>query len=271
MTVPLLWPERKVALDLADGRRLAFVRAPAEGPALLMIHGFTDTSRSYSELASLLPRFDRVIPDMPGHGASAPSPVEGIAGFTDDMVALLDHLGIDEVSIVGHSMGGAIGIDLAVRLGARARALIILASSLTPCLPVDSSIGRAITGFSDPIDPADPFFDEWYACNRPVDPDFLAVARREAAAMPAAVWRSIYQGLAVTNLTDHADAVACPVLCVSGTADPLFDRAHQKALSVGFADCVSVTQPGQGHNLHWEEPECIADLIGDFLADALEN
>lgn len=263
------WSGRKRALDLSDGRRLAYVRQPGPGPALLLLHGFTDTSRSYARLIPGLATFDCVIPDLPGHGASTPARTQGIDGFAEDLLALLDHLGIAEVAILGHSMGGAVGIDLAARLGGRVTALVILASSLTPRLPADNSVARAIHALVDPIDPADPFFDEWHGCSRPVPADFLDYARREAAAIPAAVWKNVFDGLSSVDLTARAATIRCPVLCVSGVEDPLFGPAHQQALAAGFADVTTAALPGQGHNVHWEEPEALADLVGDFLDEVL--
>lgn len=265
------WSARKQFLDLKDGRRLAFVREPADGPALLLIHGFTDTSRSYARLLPGLSSFDCVIPDMPGHGASTSAQTAGIDGFADDLVALLDHLGIAEVAILGHSMGGAVGIDLAARLGRRAGALVILASSLTPHLPADGPVARAIHALVDPIDPADAFFDEWHDCCRPVPADFLGFARRESAAIPAVVWQRVFDGLSSVDLTGKAASIGCPVLCVAGAEDPLFGPAHQQALAAGFVDVTITSLSGQGHNVHWEEPEALADFIGDFLDKVLDR
>ncbi|MBR0556377.1 alpha/beta hydrolase [Ciceribacter sp. L1K23] len=260
------WTERKSLLALPDGRTLAYVRRPADGPVLVLLHGYTDTSRSYERLASLLDGYTLVIPDLPGHGASSARLTEGCSGFAEDVEALLDRLDIGRCSLVGHSMGGVVGTDLAARLGKRAAGLVLLASSLRPRLPEEGAIARGIRAFSDPIDPADPFFDEWHHCVHPVDPKFLAHARREAAAMPATVWRRVFKGLADTDMTSSASRVSCPVVCLGGGDDPLFGAEHQAALLSAFPDAEGEILAGHGHNLHWEDPDGIAVRIHSFLA-----
>ncbi len=268
------WEQKKCRLTLADGRRLAYVHeasdAGAAGPLLVLLHGFTDSSRSHAELASLLrPQFSLLIPDLPGHGSSAARQSMGCDGFAEDVEALLDHLGRGEAIVLGHSMGGVVGVDLCARLGKRAQGLVILASSLTPRLAEDGNISTAIRSLADPIDPADPFFDEWHACARPVDPVFLTHARREAAAMQAAVWQRVFTGLADADRTATAGRVMCPVLCFSGEDDPLFGPEHQRALANAFVSSPSSTAvalPGHGHNIHWEDAGRVARMVREFVA-----
>ena len=265
------WAARKQVLDLTDGRQLAFVHAAEDGPALLLIHGYTDSSRSYAGLSAMLPGFNLVIPDLPGHGASSARQQTGITGYACDIETLIDHLGLERLIIVGHSMGGMIATELAAKLGDRVEALVILASSLTPAMPDDGFLAMAIERFSDPIDPADPFFDDWHGCARPVDPAFLAVARREAAAMPADVWRRIFKGMSSLDLRKLAGTVTCPVLALSGADDPLFGPDEQARLVAAFPNARGRTLAGHGHNLHWEDPALVAKLLRDLAAPDLRD
>lgn len=270
------WEQKKRCLSLADGRRLAYVHEASDTepdrPLLVLLHGFTDSSRSHAELASLLRSdFSLLIPDLPGHGSSSARQSPGCDGFAEDIEALLDRLGRDRAVVLGHSMGGVVGIDLCARLGERAQGLVILASSLTPQLAEDSYISETIRSLADPIDPADPFFDEWHACARPVDPEFLAHARREAAAMQASVWQRVFTGLADADRTETAGRVTCPVFCLSGEDDPLFGPKHQRALADAFvssASSTAVTLPGHGHNIHWEDAGRVALMVREFVSGA---
>src|SRR6185436_14905353 len=67
--------------------------------------------------------------DMPGYGKSAPIPEMTWATLADSAVALLDHLGIGQVHLVGHSMGGMVAQEIAARAPARLASLVLAGTS----------------------------------------------------------------------------------------------------------------------------------------------
>ena len=259
------WAGRKHVMHLPDGRRLAYVDSGGPGPALLLLHGYTDSSRSFSLMIPRLGGYRLVIPDMPGHGGSAPSEGLRVSDFATDVRALVQALGFERFAIVGHSMGAMIGIDLAARFQNELTSLVTISGTLRPQFPPDSSISREIETLTDPIDPADSFFDDWHACRRAVDAVFLTRMRSEAAAIPAYIWHGILRGFADTDLTHIARQVACPALCIGGSDDALFDAGHRRALADAFENAESIVLEGHGHNPHWEEPAKVAALIVAFL------
>jgi pimeloyl-ACP methyl ester carboxylesterase len=92
--------------------------------------------------------------------------------------------------------------------------------------------------------------------------------KRDAAAMPAAVWHGILDGFAETDLRRTAMRVTAPVLCIGGSADPLFGIPHREALAQAFLSVRSITLEGYGHNPHWEDPQRVSALMLSFLAEA---
>jgi 3-oxoadipate enol-lactonase len=98
-----------------------------DGPAVLMIHGLGGTGTFYQpQVEALADRFRLIRPDLEGSGRtplSSDAPLS-ISGWADDLQVLLDHLGVAEVRIVGHSMGTLIAQELAIRLGDRVLALL---------------------------------------------------------------------------------------------------------------------------------------------------
>jgi pimeloyl-ACP methyl ester carboxylesterase len=100
-------------------------------PALLFLHGLSGCWQNWLENIPDFARDHRVIAvDLPGFGAS-PMPPDAISitGYARMLVALLDELGIDDVQIVGNSMGGFIGAEIAIRNPERVRRLVLVAAA----------------------------------------------------------------------------------------------------------------------------------------------
>jgi len=127
-TVAALAPPMSFAeIALGNGIHLHYARqGPADGPVIILLHGYSDSSFSFSRVMPLLPPELRVIaPDLRGHGHSA-RPVNGyrIGDLAGDVLRMMDLMSIPEALTVGHSMGSfvaqaiaIVGIVLAIATG----------------------------------------------------------------------------------------------------------------------------------------------------------
>jgi pimeloyl-ACP methyl ester carboxylesterase len=140
MEVPVRKPASPVVsgladvLDLGDGRRLAFVHTPGEGPGVLFCGGFnadmTGTKALALERASA--RAGRAFTrfDYTGHGASSGNVEDGAIGaWVDDALAIVDRITAGPLAVVGSSMGGWIMLHLALRRPDRIRGLVGVAAA----------------------------------------------------------------------------------------------------------------------------------------------
>ncbi|ORW28824.1 hypothetical protein AWB91_02045 [Mycobacterium paraense] len=116
---PYLRPVREVEAPSLQfrtihGYRRAF-RIAGSGPALLLIHGVGDNSKSWDTVhAKLAQRFTVIAPDLLGHGESdKPHADYSLPAFANGMRDLLAVLGIDRVTVVGHSFGGGVAMQFA--------------------------------------------------------------------------------------------------------------------------------------------------------------
>ncbi|MBY5868654.1 alpha/beta hydrolase [Rhizobium leguminosarum] len=254
---------------MPDGRPMAFIDSGGPGPVLLLLHGYSDSSRSFSLLEPWLSAYRLVMPDLPGHGASAAGSGLVVGDFADDVAALVGALGIDRCLVVGHSMGAMIGMTLAARMPETVGALVLISGTLRPAFPKDDPVTEGILGLRDPINPADPFFDLWHAGPHPVDRSFLDPLSHEAAAIPTSIWQGILGAFSRLDLTRTASRISVPVLCLAGSEDTLFDVDHRRALAAALQDAKTVLLDGFGHNPHWEDPEQVALHVERFLQGVL--
>lgn len=262
------WASRKKVIDVG-GLDLAYVEIAGAEPPLLLLHGFTDTSRSFSLLAPYLAGRRLIMPDLRGHGASQPGKRFGISDFAEDIAGLIRRLRLERPVVVGHSLGAMVAIALAARHGESVGGLVVMASTLKPEQPPDHPLVVGVAALHDPISPADPFFDWWHACGPGVPQAFLSSLARDASAMPAARWRAILEEVRRTDLAATARTVHARTLIIAGACDPLFGEAHQQALAEALAGSRLIWAPGCGHNPHWEDPALVAAAIaGKFRAGA---
>ncbi|TIS23474.1 alpha/beta hydrolase [Mesorhizobium sp.] len=258
------WAGRKRFVDVG-GLDLAYVEVAGSEPPLVLVHGFTDASRSFSLLAPHLSARRLVMPDLRGHGASQAGRGFGIADFADDVAGLIRNLRLARPVVLGHSLGGMVAMQVAARHPELVGGLVILAGALKADFAPDHPLVDGVAELRDPISPTDPFYDWWHACGSGVPRALLAGLAADASAMPAARWRAILEEIRRTDLTAAARAVRVRTLIIAGACDPLFGQAHQEALAEALAGSRLVWAQDCGHNPHWEDPAFVAKAIADVL------
>jgi pimeloyl-ACP methyl ester carboxylesterase len=245
---------------LASGVRLRLVdRGPVDGPAVLMLHGYTDSSFSFSRVLPLMPPHLRVIvPDQRGHGDSdRPATGYTVDDFATDALQLLDALGIDRATIVGHSMGSFVARRIAERAPARVTRLVLIGTGLTPRTPAVAELFEAVQALGDPVDEA--FVREFQTsmlCH-PAPPEFLARVIADSRKVPARVWRA-----ALAGLLDYQPQwpLTCPTRVLGGDRDAVFSVSDQTAVVTSTGRATLHLEPGVGHSFQWELPERFVSL-----------
>ena len=137
-------PRYEVQYVTLHGHRRAFVRA-GRGPVVLLLHGLgCDHTTWESVIDSLSRRYTVIAPDLLGHGRSdKPRADYSVGGYANGMRDLLTCLGIDRVTVVGHSFGGGVAMQFAYQFPERTERLVLVASGgLGPDV---SPLIRAIT------------------------------------------------------------------------------------------------------------------------------
>lgn len=101
-----------------------------EGPALMLVHGYTESRNIWFDFADKLSRdYTVIMPDLPGHGESALTPDLSMDSMADMLYQLIEHLEIPDVVLVGHSMGGYVSCRFAEKYGHKMKGLGLFHSS----------------------------------------------------------------------------------------------------------------------------------------------
>lgn len=261
------WAQAKKSVDLPNGLTLAYVEMgdPAGSP-MLLLHGYTDNSRSWSLVAPYLKKRRLLAIDLRGHGKSeAPDCCYAYPDLVEDVALFLDALGVARADVVGHSLGSLVGQLLAAQHPDKVRDLVLISSTTGFGSGPGSWLWDHVMALTSPIDPTGTFMKDWYANPTPVDEDFLNRERAESAAVPIHVWRGVLWGVATGDLSPVTPAVKAPILVLWGEKDGLFDLSHQEKLEKAYPEAEFQVFAGAGHNMFWEYPEKAASLINEFL------
>ena len=263
------WASLKKEVRLPNGVRLAYVEAgDPNGEPVLLLHGFTDSSRSFLPMVPHLSRYRLLIPDQRGHGASdAPECCYGASQFAYDARLFLDALGLKRAAVVGHSLGSMVAISLAADQPDRVSKIVLIGSTaLVPVKRGDWLFDNA-TAVNGKLDPSSQFAKDWHPANQPtkVESAFAEAINDEILSIPGHVWRGVMRELSYVPVGRHASDVKAPVLVLSGGKDVLFPAEHHQSLLKAFPQAEAHVFTDLGHNPNWEQPEAVASAIDRFL------
>lgn len=235
---------------------LAFLDAgSSEGPPLLLLHGSPGSADDFRQVGPHLTGRRRVItPDLPGFGASGRRvPDYSARAHAAYANALLDALGVEEVHVVGFSMGGAVALELAELAPGRTRSVTLLASIGVEELELlgDHTLNHGLHAL------------QLYAIEaaRWLLPHFGAMDR----GMLTREYARNFHDTDQRRLRPILGALTPPTLVIHGEDDFLVPlaAAREHARIVPQAELTIVPSP-RGHFLPWTEPRRIADLVLDF-------
>ncbi len=243
-------------VTLANGLRLQYRRqGPESGPALILLHGYSDSSLSFARIMPLLPSEQRVIAvDLRGHGDSG-KPADGyrMSDLADDVIGMMDRLDIPSAVVVGHSMGSFVAQALVERAARRVSSLVLLGSAASAVNGVVAELRTAVESLTDPIDAEFVREFQYSTVAQPVPEAFMDAAIVNSRRMPAAVWRKALSGL--MEFQPRLPRSSVRTLVLGGTRDAVFNVGEQIALARQYPFAQLRLIENVGHALHWEQPE----------------
>ncbi|MPZ73741.1 MAG: alpha/beta fold hydrolase [Nitriliruptorales bacterium] len=260
-------------VTVSPGVSLPYVDQGADGGvAVLLIHGLGDSFRSYERVLAHLPGDVRVLaPSLRGHGdADRPQQDYSPGAHVRDMNALLQHAGVADAVVGGHSSGSQVAQLFALTYPQHTRALILIGAP-GPHPDAAAAAGRdaEIAALTDPIDEAwlRAFAESTVAA--PVPPMFLDTIVAESRKVPARVYQAAWPGIRDFDVSSDLHRITQPTLIVWGDHDgvPVATRTDQDELAHAIPNARLLIYRGAGHSPHWEQPERFAADLVTFVAD----
>ena len=265
------------------GHDLAYRRA-GDGPTLLMIHGMAGSSRGWkSVMPDLAQHHDVIAPDLPGHGESVrPTGDYSLGNLAATMRDLLGVLDVERATIVGHSLGGGIAMQLAYQHPELAERLVLVSSGglgrevswmiralalpgaeyVAPVIfpGVVRDAGNRVARAIERLGIRAPRIAEMWEAYA----SLTVPAHRDA--FLRTVHAVIDPGGQAVSATDRLYlAAAMPTLIMWGDRDPIIPAAHGHSAHAAMPGSRLEIFEGVGHFPPAEEPTRFAHVLLDFL------
>jgi pimeloyl-ACP methyl ester carboxylesterase len=249
-------------VDLPDVQ-LWYEDTGGDGAAVVFVHPAAGSSESWvNQLPAFVAAGYRCVTyDLRGwRNSRQPPEAAGKGHLSDDLEALVQHLGLEQFHLIAAAYGGFGGVDYALRFPQRLRSFVLATSQ---------------GGLTDPDYVA---LREWVA-NRdvramPVQFRELGPSYRTESPEGVERWLQIIeeaggeptrQPLSQEVTLGSLESLQVPTLLLAGDADLLAPPALMRLLAARIPDAELVTVPEAGHSAHWERPEEWNRLVLEFL------
>lgn len=239
-----------------------------QGKPLLFLHGATWDLRQWKRQVEHFSLSHRVITmDARGHGKSSlPPGAVSPNVFWQDVVALMNHLGISKANICGLSMGGHVAIQTALHAGEKVERLILIGTPCTNSLNLYEKIILPINRFCQRMMPM-----SWLAWGQAVvmgnkSPEVKAYIREVVGSMNHNEYNRVWKAVTSMESRDGLKDVTCPTLILIGDSDWMTGR-QQKCIHENIQGSRLVTIQNAGHGTNIDNPEQVEQEIERFLSE----
>lgn len=263
-----------------DGLSLSYRERPGQGPTLLLLHGLGNESSVWADfVADIAPGWRVVMPDLRGHGASAHA-VDGdyaMQRFVDDVADLVKLLGLRQIVVAGHSLGGAIAAHFALeqRPWLRGLALIDAGPDAAPesMSRVRGSLPASTRRFDTPAQLAQLLADIYPMSGSDTLLRLANHALRPCAgggyrlALDAAVAAALTAPLpaGAPSIWQRLGEIDSPLLIIRGEASSLLSEAAALTMRATARRAAVATVRAAGHAVMLDNPDGFAAAMRGFL------
>jgi len=248
-----------------------FYKVSGKGKPVLFIHGLGSDSRGWEyQEDEMKDRFQLVIPDLRGHGASKGGINDFIPArqFAEDLDALLSHLNLGRAHVVGESMGGIVALEFALDFSHRVDKLVLV--DTTPRVTEETADvvyswrEAQLAGGNDAYFWAtirSGFTPEWIEKN----PEIIRHLKEKAESMNAEGAVAAGLGLATTDLTGRLSEISAETLVIHGDRDGIISIDMGRLMKKGINKSKLKVVKGCGHSPTVEKPKEFNRLLLSFL------
>ncbi|OLZ64568.1 4-carboxymuconolactone decarboxylase [Streptomyces sp. IMTB 2501] len=246
---------------------------PEDAPVLILGPSLGTTWHMWDRQVPELTKHWRVFRfDLPGHGGAPAHPAGAVAELTTRLLATLDSLGVQRFGYAGCALGGAIGIELALRHPERLASLALVATS--PRFgTADEFRQRGVIVRTNGLDPIartapDRWFTGGFAAAQPAITEWAVQMVRTT---DPGCYIAACEALAAFDVRAELGRVGAPTLVLVGSDDQVTGPAEARTLVAGIPDARLAVVPGASHLVPVEQPAAVGDLLVHHFSTAWQQ
>jgi 3-oxoadipate enol-lactonase/4-carboxymuconolactone decarboxylase len=210
--------------------------------------------------------------DLPGHGGAPAHPAGSVAELAGRLLATLDALGVQRFGYAGCALGGAVGIELALRHPERLASLTLVAAS--PRFgTADEFRQRGVVVRTNGLDPIartapDRWFTGGFAAAQPAITEWAVQMVRTT---DPGCYIAACEALAAFDVRAELGRVGVPTMVLVGSDDQVTGPAEARTLVAGIPDARLAVVPGASHLVPVEQPAAVTDLLVHHFSTAWQQ
>ncbi len=241
-------------------RRLYYTKNHRHHKAsVVLIHGAAGTHLDWPPQLRRLEGVDVYSLDLPGHGRSEGPPSPSINLLANEILTFKKTLNLEDMVLIGHSMGGAIALTVGMIQPPEVSGLILISTGAR--LRVMDDILQGVTiDFETTVDL---LLDYLWANS--AGAEMKALGRKMLLDNNPTVVRQDYLACNSFDVLGQLNQVAVPTLIICGTADQMTPLKYSQYLAEQIPNARLAIIEGAGHMLPLERPDYVASLISEFL------
>lgn len=240
---------------------------PTGQPPVVFIHGAGGTHQHWLyQVRDLSPSPTYAI-DLPGHGRSDGPGNDSIQAYGDWVLAFLNAAGLERAILVGHSMGGGIALDVALRFPERVAGLGLVATGarLRVAPAILAGIREETSGLTaSPSAAIVRLINDW-AFGPEAPPEMVRLGQRQMSTTPIEVLYGDFCACDAFDLMDSLGEITTPACVLCGTHDSLTPAKYSVYLRDRLPEAQLHLVEGAGHMVMIEKPADVVRALSAFL------
>lgn len=254
-----------------------------QGPPALLVHGHASSQSTWTRIINtyLGQRYRCYTLDLPGHGQSTKPPQEWftLENYTQTLYAWCVHLGLKDILLVGHSMGGLLCLNFALAYPDWVKNLILVAPAvegsflayLDLLLKMESVFPRPLAEYLLKIYNTNRWLSTPIGLNSYARPgmiwtDSFKQAQADFACCPLSTLLGNWRIIRSADLREQLSRLSCPALVITGDRDRVVPPHQAKLVAEQTSRVRLVVIPQSGHLPFDEQPALFDTILRDYLA-----